>query len=307
MPKPLINVCICTHRRGDLLAGLLERLQDLETGDLFDYSIMVVDNDSEQSGRQVVRHWQERGGRELAYFCEKQKNIALARNLLLEKAQGDFLAFIDDDEVPERQWLLHLFRTIQKERCFGVVGPVRPRYANQPAHWLLKLDFFSKQRPETGTVIHPEAGSTANLMLDATLVREAGLCFDPAFGRTGGEDKEFILRACLAGHAVVSCREAVVHETVPASRQRASYVLKRRLLQGMVHVRIIGKHYAPATCRRHLFRSLAASGLYLLITPVAACTGRARLLTTLERLSWHLGAVVEKLRFQPLRTRDDFN
>ena len=43
-----------------------------------------------------------------------QNNIATARNILLENTNHDLLAFIDDDEFPEKQWLAELVQMYER-------------------------------------------------------------------------------------------------------------------------------------------------------------------------------------------------
>ena len=40
------------------------------------------------------------------YFVEPERNISLARNRSVRASKGDLIAFIDDDEFPDRDWLL---------------------------------------------------------------------------------------------------------------------------------------------------------------------------------------------------------
>jgi len=101
-----ISVCVCTYKRPDLLKRSLEALCAQETGGLFTYSILVVDNDETESARTVVSSLASGSAVPLKYCVESQQNIALARNKAVENATGDFVAFIDDDEFPIKEWLL---------------------------------------------------------------------------------------------------------------------------------------------------------------------------------------------------------
>src|SRR3954465_15401295 len=57
MSTPHISVCICTFRRAKLLTRLLDALEKQETGGQFTYSVIVADNDREESARPVVTHF----------------------------------------------------------------------------------------------------------------------------------------------------------------------------------------------------------------------------------------------------------
>ena len=54
-----ITVCICTYKRPVLLKKLLSKLEQQETAGLFEYSVVVVDNDVAESARQTVESFAE--------------------------------------------------------------------------------------------------------------------------------------------------------------------------------------------------------------------------------------------------------
>ena len=138
MPDHHITVCVCTYRRPELLRSLLVAVTTQETHSLFDYSVVVVDNDISQSGRQVVQEIAKGGGIEIAYHVEPRRNIALARNKALAHVSGGFVVFIDDDEVPVSDWLAKLLKTCLETGVDGVLGPVVPRYQIEPPGWVRK-------------------------------------------------------------------------------------------------------------------------------------------------------------------------
>ena len=101
-----ICVCICTYRRAPLLNRLLEALASQATDAQFTYSIVVVDNDRLRSAEPVVSDFGRTSPVPVHYFVEPQQNIAMARNKAVEHADGNYVAFIDDDEFPTQDWLL---------------------------------------------------------------------------------------------------------------------------------------------------------------------------------------------------------
>src|SRR5438552_14915913 len=111
----MICVCICTYGRPTLLGRLLSILQTQETAGLFDFSIVVVDNDRSQTARQTVEAAARRSTVVISYDVEPEQNIALARNRAIGNASGEYVALIDDDEFPDKQWLLTLYEAI--DRC----------------------------------------------------------------------------------------------------------------------------------------------------------------------------------------------
>lgn len=119
MSRDHITVCVCTYRRPDWLRRLLHALQQQQTGDLFDYSIVVADNDAAESGREIVAEVAGLSAVPIHYCVESARNIALARNRAIAAATGDWIAFIDDDEVPNPDWLLRLHQACRIHQAQG--------------------------------------------------------------------------------------------------------------------------------------------------------------------------------------------
>jgi len=101
-------------------AGKLARTGDGWGVQLLDY---CGDNDRDQSAKDTVGEFARTSLVEVVYCTETEQNISLARNKALEFAKGDLIAWIDDDEFPNKDWLLILFKTLQKFGSDGVLGP----------------------------------------------------------------------------------------------------------------------------------------------------------------------------------------
>src|SRR2546427_13290199 len=109
-----ICVCICTYQRSESLKRLLSKLGEQETEGAFGYSIVIVDNDTSRTAWHTVDAFARRSTVVVDYYVEPEQSIALARNKAIEHAGGDFIALIDDDEFPENDWLLNLYRAIDR-------------------------------------------------------------------------------------------------------------------------------------------------------------------------------------------------
>src|SRR5205809_7153385 len=133
-----IAVSICTYKRPELLNNLLEKLVDQDTRGLFGYSIVVCDNDQHRSADSTVAAFTKTSPVRVTYCVEPSQNIALARNRAIANATGDYVAFIDDDEFPIREWLVTLFDAINHHGSDGVLGPVKPHFDDQTPAWVVK-------------------------------------------------------------------------------------------------------------------------------------------------------------------------
>ncbi len=296
MPTPSkhITVCICTYRRPELLRALLDDLAKQETDNRFTYSILVVDNDHRRSAEAVVSDFRTRQTVRVEYEVEPEQNIAMARNRAIERAEGDYIAFIDDDESPVQPWLLTLFETCERNRVHGVLGPVHPVYATPPPAWVISGKFYDRRTYPTGFVIDWRKGRTGNVLLKKQVFTAVQPPFRPAF-RTG-EDQDFFRRAIERGCVFIWCDEAVAYEVVPAARWKRSFLLRRALLRGYTSL----AH--PTFGLRDILTSVIAAPAYVLALPFALTLGHGRFMSILVRLFDHLGRLLGVVGINPVKT-----
>jgi len=262
-----ISVCVCTFKRQELLERLLRELGTQETLGLFSYSIVVADNDASRSAESVVSKVATTSPIPISYCIEPRQNIALARNQVVAHACGDYIAFIDDDERPASDWLLRLFETTRKFDVAGTLGPVRPSYECPPPAWMIQGQFFERPSHPTGYRMHWSETRTGNVLFRKSILTSDEAPFREEYD-TGAEDVDFFRRMSNRGCVFVWCDEAVVYESVPASRCNRTYLLRRALLRGS----IFAKH--PTDRIRNTMKSLLAVPCYILALPFLALLGQ---------------------------------
>jgi cellulose synthase/poly-beta-1,6-N-acetylglucosamine synthase-like glycosyltransferase len=285
-----------------MLRRLLEALAAQDDDGSFAAEIVVVDNDSDRSAEATVRDVRNRTGIEIRYDCEPERNISLTRNRALRHATGNLIAFIDDDECPVRDWLVQLYRTLRTHGTDGVLGPVLPEFPSDAPAWLQKGRFFHRRRLATGTRISVGDGRTGNLLLRRSIFLAGDDWFNPAFGRTGGEDSDFFRRLFSLGYTFVWCDEAVVHETVPPERWRPSYHIKRLLRSGTQDGEWMRAGQLPS--RGLIARNTAILGACAMLAPFSLLFGKRISTTVLQKLAY-CGGVITGYYGMPLsRERD---
>ena len=288
-----INVCICTYKRPPFLKRLLEELGNQDTGGLFTYSIVVVDNDHLQSAKLVVDDFAIMSSIPIKYCVEPRQNIALARNKAIESASGDFVAFIDDDEFPTNRWLLTLFKTCSEYKVDGALGPVKPHFDEEPPKWVVKGKFYDRATYPTGFVIDWSKGRTGNVLLKRSIFGEETHPFRPDF--LSGEDQDFFRRMIEKGHVFVWCNEAVAHEIVPPIRWKRTFMLRRALLRGAVSL------LDPTFGARDIAKSLIAVPVYTAALPFALLFGHHRFMILLVKNFDHIGRLFALLGIKLVR------
>ncbi len=291
-----ITVCICTYKRPALLERLLNRLASLDTAGRFSISIVVADNDVARTAEQVVRNAAEVHGLSIIYACEPRQNIALARNEALRHAGGDYVALVDDDELPEHDWLTEMLAACERFDAAGVLGPVRPYFDEPPPRWIIDGGFCDRPEHPTGRIMPWDECRTGNVLFRRRIIAGTPFVFDSQFD-TGGEDKDFFMRMTRAGNVFRWCNEGAVVELVPKERWRRKYMLKRALLRG----RNILKH--PGGQVALMLRSVVAIPLYVGFLPIALLLGQHVFMRYCIKLCDHVGRILALVGLNPVQER----
>ena len=264
-------------------------MRALKTEDLFDYSIVVVDNDKDQSAEETVANFGATTSIKVTYAVEPEQNIAMARNRALDFAVGDYVAWIDDDEFPADDWLLQFYRVLDQNPAAGALGPVEPIFENPPPRWILKGGFFEKRRRmTTGSTLRWQQTSTANALVRRNVSDNLSEPFRRQFGG-GCEDTDFFKRTMEQGHTFIWCNEAVVSEIIPPTRWTRRYLIRRALLRGQN-----GRHFANAIS---VAKSIVAVPLYLLLLPFLLPAGQHYFVHFLMKIGDHAGVLLSLAGF----------
>lgn len=288
---PHLCVCICTFKRPTLLAKLLASLDAQTTAGRFTYSAVVVDNDPAASARETTEQASRSVRYPVRYVNETRQSIAMARNRAMQESCGDFLAFIDDDELPQPDWLLQLHQTCEGAGVTGVLAPVRPEYENPPPRWAVRSGLFDRPEYPTGTPLSWRDTRTGNALVRRSVLKEIDPPFRLEFAN-GGEDQDFFRRLIERGHRFIWCNEAPVYELVPAARVSRRYMCRRALLRGQneKHTLTFGS----------VLKSLVAAPLYALMIPFLLLAGQHVALKYLIKFCDHVGKLCAVIGLRPM-------
>ncbi|MEZ5324145.1 MAG: glycosyltransferase [Verrucomicrobiales bacterium] len=111
---PKISVIVCTYNGVRTLDDCLRWIARV---DYPDFEVLVVDDGSTENVRAIV----EKHAR-VRYIKQKHAGLSAARNLGAKKANGEILAYTDDDCMPDRDWLAHLALAFQRDPEVAAVG-----------------------------------------------------------------------------------------------------------------------------------------------------------------------------------------
>jgi succinoglycan biosynthesis protein ExoM len=229
-----IDVAVCTYRRATIAATLASIATQRLPADVV-VRVIVADNDAVPSARGRVLAAAAEFGLTVSYVHAPARNISIARNACLDAARAPLLAFIDDDEVATPGWLAALVACLDATGADVVLGPAIADYPADAPAWVRHADLHSTRPPGSGAT--PIAtGYTCNVLMRTATI--GGRRFDPALGRSGGEDDVFFAAAVRAGASIAYAPDAVVRDPVPVARARLRWLCRRAFRNGQTYARI---------------------------------------------------------------------
>ncbi|MFF9146377.1 glycosyltransferase [Streptomyces sp. NPDC014861] len=220
---PRASVIVATRERAGSLARALDSLL---AQDHPDHEVIVVDNAPRTSATRdlVTGTYADR----VRYVREDRPGLAAAHNAGVASAEGEVLAFTDDDVIADPRWLSALAAPFAADPGLGcVTGLILPARLGTPAQILLESHggfakgfaprLYDPARPPADEPLFPftagSFGSGANMAFRASALRRAG-GFDPATGTgtpaRGGDDLYAFVAVLAAGHRLRYTPDALV-------------------------------------------------------------------------------------------------
>ncbi|NJK36305.1 MAG: glycosyltransferase family 2 protein [Oscillatoriales cyanobacterium RM1_1_9] len=226
----LVSICIATYKRPDQLKCLLEGLNRLTFGkiEIPDIELIIVDNDFSGSAQQLCEEFEAKFAGRLRYDIEIEKGVTYARNRTIKNISqdSDFIAIMDDDEVPDPSWLEELLAVQSQYNADIVTGPVIPQFEDKSTpDWVTKGKFFEPLSQATGSPMN--VAFTNNVLVRSKILQQLDPVFDNRLASKAAEDTHLFMRLYKSGYRIVWANEAIVREWIPESRTNVKWLMER--------------------------------------------------------------------------------
>jgi succinoglycan biosynthesis protein ExoM len=286
-----VSIVVPTFRRPAALSRCINSCLAQTGLDTLAYEVIVVDNCPERSAHDTVHGIASRGCRPIIYTHQPLPGLAHARNHGVSIARAPLIAFIDDDECADPNWVTQLLGAQSKfdaDVVFGrVVGVIEENSRADPE---FVRDFYSIDfRQQSGPIM--DEGGSGNALLRRKRCFEGGHAFNPQLGFVGGEDVLFFMQLARTGASLVWCREAVTYEMVPFRRTTPAYILRRCIVQGQV-TPLTHSLLCPPEWRAVAWFMMTGTAQFFVFGLAAACMAlgsRRRAVRMASRAFWGLG------------------
>ncbi len=189
MTVPKISIIVLTYNRRELLGKCLDSLVKQSYGN---FEIIVLDEYSNDGTEQIIKNMSD-VYKNIRLVQRDKKGLAYGRNSGVKEAKGEIIAFIDDDEVADPDWLKRGAESLDKNNASIVLGAV----------YLPDGRLFKPLDPNNLVT------TTANIFYIKKLIEDVGM-FDEQFVY-GSEDLDLGMRAIEAGYKCVICKDAITY------------------------------------------------------------------------------------------------
>lgn len=265
---PQLAVVVSTRNRAGQLAEMLDALAVQSAGcDAFE--LVVVDDASTDETAEVLERERRRGRLRLRVIRRAAPGgAAIGRDQGWRACATRWIAFTDDDCLPDREWVAALLAACEAAPDAIVQGRTEPRPDE-----LHRTGPFSRTIEVTAL---DHAFQTTNIAYPRELLERVGGFDVVAYaGAVGGEDTDLAWRAIEAGARAVFCERALVYHAVNVLGPLGLLRVAARWTAALPYARhatIRRRHFVAGLFRKptHLWLAVALAGALL--------PGRLRLL-----------------------------
>lgn len=230
--NPVISIIICTRNRATSLRETLTSFAGMRVGEFLPAELLVVDNGSTDTTRQVVET-STLSNMTVRYLLEPRAGQCFARNLGLAEARGDVIVFTDDDVRPLDGWLERLAQPIIAKNADAVQGGyVHPRTHLRP--WMSTSNAHGPMTDDWLRNCKPDSLIGLNMAFGRHVLQKV-----PAFdvelgpGQLGfADDSLFGMQLHAAGFRIVAEVDAKIEHHYDLSRLSRAHLLKRARAAG---------------------------------------------------------------------------
>jgi glycosyltransferase involved in cell wall biosynthesis len=196
---PRVSVVVCSYNGASTLDGCLQSLARLNYPD---YEVILVDDGSTDRTRQIAQQYP-------SVRCHHQANrgLSAARNVGMELATGEIIAYTDSDCMADEDWLYYLVSKLLQTGASAVGGP----------------NLLPTHDGPVAACVSASPGTPAHILVDDEVAEHVPGCnmafwadrlrairgFDPVYTKAG-DDVDVCWRLQAQGERIVFSPSAMV-------------------------------------------------------------------------------------------------
>ncbi len=149
--SPQVSVIMPVYNGENYLA---EAIESILTQTFTDFELLIIDDASQDRSLEIIQEYERRDARVRSIRLDRNKGVSAARNRGFDAAGGEYIAFMDSDDVSLPTRLEKQLQLLQENPEIGVVGICSMKVSSDltdylgsrigpPAHPLIVLAIFT--------------------------------------------------------------------------------------------------------------------------------------------------------------------
>jgi glycosyltransferase involved in cell wall biosynthesis len=232
----ILSIVICSYNRASYISEALDSLYHQSAG-LQNFEAIIVDNNSTDNTADVFKNWRaSHTNGSFTYLTETKQGASFARNTGAAYAKGQWLCFMDDDAIANKDYVENIIKHIEtKPDVFGFGGRIIPKYIPSEPNWMSY--YVSSLVGNFDYAPIACAFENGKYPLESNMiVRKDIYDFIGGFNtqlpgvvgtlRIGGEGKELFYKILALGHTIYYDPSICVHHVVEVKKLTSDYMYR---------------------------------------------------------------------------------
>jgi GT2 family glycosyltransferase len=230
---PKISIVVLTYNNLNLTKKCLYSIDKYTN--YYDKELIIVDNCSSDGTQKYLNQFKETNDYTTVILNDHNYGFAKGMNIGAQKANGDFIVFLNNDTYVTYNWLYTLLRHFQKNSQIGLICPSTNNIGNE-AKISIQYNDMSEMSLKAEILSAAHSGVFEELpmvaffcaMIPATVWKTIGN-LDENYGIGWFEDDDYSYRVKKAGYLLGCARDVFIHHFGSASMNKLESATKIQL------------------------------------------------------------------------------
>jgi glycosyltransferase involved in cell wall biosynthesis len=232
----ILSIIICSYNRANYISDALNSLY-AQTAGLNFFETIILDNNSNDNTAEVFKRWRaSHTNGSFTYLTETKQGASFARNTGAAQAKGQWLCFMDDDAIANKDYVENILKHIEtKPDAIGFGGRIIPKYIPSEPKWMsyyvsslvgnfdyapTACAFENGKYPIESNMIVKKAVYDSIGGFNTNLPGVVGTL------RIGGEGKELFYKILSLGHTIYYDPSICVQHVVEVKKLTSEYMYR---------------------------------------------------------------------------------
>jgi glycosyltransferase involved in cell wall biosynthesis len=231
-----LSICICTYNRNQSLINCIKSINKILNKKKIKINIIINDNSLNNNLSTIKKKLIKISRYNIIFAIEKKRGIVHARNKCLKivrRKRPNYVAFIDDDCVVDKNWLKNILFLIDKLNADVITGP--QKYERKTS---ISSNNFSKifEKKYTNNLRRVKWAASNNVFFKCNILHELkNFNFDKNLNKFGiGEDQLFFSIINKFGYKIYWSKNVYVTEKMHSHRININWVKERSKRLGIL-------------------------------------------------------------------------